>query len=134
MMFSYSLTVEKSVEELILDLEEKLKEVNFGILCKIELHKKLREKGFSSEKEYTVLEVCNPKEASEILSIDSMISCFLPCKILITHDSKITNLSLVLPTALISLMDNERLSEQLISKANEVETNLISTIKKVAKN
>ncbi|WP_339061802.1 DUF302 domain-containing protein [Tepidibacillus marianensis] len=123
-MFHYTVTTEKSKKEITNALEAGLKEIQFGLLFQFDLHKKLEEKGFTPKRKYTILEVCNPNEASGVLAIDPMASNFLPCKIVISEDDNETKISLTRPTALMGLMENE----QLVSQAKEIEEKIISII------
>jgi len=126
-MFHYTVATEKNIEELVQNLEEGLKKIQFGLLFRLDLHKKLEEKGFIPKRKYTILEVCNPSEASGVLAMDPMTSNFLPCKIVITEENNGKNISLTRPTALIGLMNNE----ELLNKANEIEDKLISVIDEI---
>ncbi|KXG42936.1 DUF302 domain-containing protein [Tepidibacillus infernus] len=123
-MVHYTVTTRKDMDQLLIDIEAALKEIQFGILWKFDLHEKLEEKGFSSEKEHTVLEVCNPKEASEVLAIAPLSSYFLPCKIVISRDEKETQIGFIRPSVLIGIMENE----ELIKKGKEIEEKLTLAI------
>ncbi|GED34100.1 hypothetical protein BCE02nite_52410 [Brevibacillus centrosporus] len=80
MDFHYTVTTDKSIDEVITLLEKNLKEHNFGILWQFDLTAKLLKKGIESYKmPYRVLEVCNPFEAARVLSRNELVGYFLPC-------------------------------------------------------
>ena len=61
-MFDFTVETKKSMAEAIHDLEINLKEEQFGVLWMFDLKEKLQEKGLEFEKEFKVLEVCNPQK------------------------------------------------------------------------
>lgn len=126
-MFEYTVSTKKSVDKIIEDLSLALKDVQFGILWKFDLHKKLEDKGFITKNKYTILEVCNPDEASGILTENPLVSYFLPCKIVITVDKQETRVGFTRPTALMGLIGDENILE----KAKEVEDTLIRVMEQI---
>lgn len=125
--FHVTMTTSKEVEQVIADLETSLKEIQFGVLWKFDIHKKLEEKKIPFNKKITILEVCNPEEAHGILDIEPMASYFLPCKIVISVDnSTTTKIGLVRPSLLIGLMEDEELNKV----AEIIEGKLISAMEK----
>ncbi|OEF99332.1 hypothetical protein BHF71_01710 [Vulcanibacillus modesticaldus] len=126
MEYHYTVSTRKSAEQVIKDLEENLKEIKFGVLWNFEIHKKLQEKGIVFDKKITVLEVCNPFEASKILEIEPMVSYFLPCKIVVNEEDAGTKVGMVKPTLMIKMIGNEELTEI----AKEIEDKLVSAINK----
>lgn len=125
-MFDFTLTTNKNVEDTIQRLEESLKEEKFGILWLFDIKEKLQEKGLEYSKEFKVLEVCNPVEAQRVLNENEMAGYFLPCKIVVYDDNGQTKIGMPRPTALISLLNDERMKQF----ANDIEERLISCIEK----
>ncbi len=82
-MFHYTAETTASVQNAIAALETSLKEEQFGVLWRFNLREKLKEKGFDFEREYVVLEVCNPAEANRVISENVLAGYFLPCKIVV---------------------------------------------------
>ena len=85
-MFHYTVETNKSIEEAIQSLEENLKEEKFGVQWKFNIKETLSQKGYELENPFVVLEVCNPKEAQSVLSINQLIGYFLPCKMVVYKD------------------------------------------------
>ncbi|MBM7703578.1 DUF302 domain-containing protein [Metabacillus iocasae] len=127
-MFHYTKDVSMSVEETIPKLEEALKSEQFGVLWQFNIKDKLQEKGFEFEKEFVVLEVCNPEEAKRVLEEESLVSYFLPCKMVVYKEGDQTKVGMPKPTALMNMLENDKL-EQL---GADIEKRLIHCIDKLA--
>lgn len=125
-MFHYTVETAKSPEQAILALEANLKEEKFGVLWQLNMKEKLKEKGVELDRDYHILEVCNPVEAKRVLTENLLVGYFLPCKIAVYSDEGITKIGLPKPSALIGFVENEVLA----GIAQEVETRLISAIDK----
>ena len=125
-MFHYTVVTEKPISQILNDLEENLSKEKFGVLWSFNIKDKLNEKGLTYNQDYYVLEVCNPFEAKEVLSITSQVGYFLPCKIVVYEEDGITKVGMVKPTALISILGDTNLD----SKATEIEQRLKACINK----
>lgn len=126
MDFHYTVTTNKSIDEVIAALEENLKKNKFGVLWHLDLTAKLMEKGVTSYPlPYHILEVCNPAEAAGVLNRSPLAGYFLPCKMTVygTKDQG-TKIGLTRPTALIGLLNDSGLSDV----ATRVEATLIDVI------
>jgi len=125
-MFDYTVVTDKNMENAIQSIEESLKEEKFGVLWKFDIKEKLQEKGLDFQKEFKVLEVCNPQEAFRVLNENEMAGYFLPCKIVVYEDSGKTKIGMPKPSALISLLNDEKMKQF----ARDIENRLISCIDK----
>lgn len=125
-MFDYTVETNKNMEETLQSLEETLKEDKFGVLWHFDIKETLESKGFEFDQPYHVLEVCNPKEAQEVLTRNQMVGYFLPCKIVVYRDGDKTKVGMPRPTALIQMVNDESIKEF----AGSVENRLISCIDK----
>lgn len=127
-MFHYTVETEQSMDEAIQSLEKSLKKEQFGVLWQFDIEETLKNKGFDFEQPYKVLEVCNPKEARNLLTQNPLVGYFLPCKIVVYQDEKTNkvNIGLPKPTALIGMVDDE----SVMSVAKDVEDRLIQCIDK----
>ncbi|KMY52560.1 hypothetical protein AC623_20480 [Bacillus sp. FJAT-27231] len=123
-MFHYTKEVSISVEEAITKLEESLKSEKFGVLWQFDIKDKLQEKGLEFDKRFMVLEVCNPHEAKRVLEEESLAGYFLPCKIVVYEESGQTKIGMPKPTALITMLENQKLKEV----AADIEKRLIGCI------
>ena len=125
-MFDYTVVTDKNMENAIQSIEESLKEEKFSVLWKFDIKEKLQEKGLDFQKEFKVLEVCNPQEAFRVLNENEMAGYFLPCKIVVYEDSGKTKIGMPKPSALISLLNDEKMKQF----ARDIENRLISCIDK----
>ncbi|WP_164670352.1 DUF302 domain-containing protein [Virgibacillus doumboii] len=128
-MFHYTVETKKSMEEIISALEESLKEEQFGVLWQFNIKETLKNKGFEFEQPYQVLEVCNPKEANNVLTENQLAGYFLPCKIVVYQDVETnkTKIGMPKPTALIEMVNDESLNRF----AADIENRLIACIDKI---
>jgi uncharacterized protein (DUF302 family) len=110
-MFHYTVETNKSVAEAISSLEENLMKEKFGVLWNFDVKGKLNEKGLEYDNEFTVLEVCNPKEAQRVLNEEILVGYFLPCKIVVYNVEGKTKIGMPKPSSLIEMVDNEKLKE-----------------------
>lgn len=111
-MFHYTVETTKPMNEAIQSLEENLKEESFGVLWQFNVEETLKNKGFELEHPFTVLEVCNPKEAQNILSANQLVGYFLPCKIVVYEDNQgKTKIGMPKPTTLIQMVEDDSILE-----------------------
>ncbi|WP_112180595.1 MULTISPECIES: DUF302 domain-containing protein [Paraliobacillus] len=125
-MFHYTVESNKTIQETVQALEVNLKEEKFGILWQFDIKETLNNKGIDFEQPYLVLEVCNPKEAANLLTKNQLVGYFLPCKIVLYQDTGKTKIGMPKPTALIDLVEEEA----LVALAKEIEDKLIRAIDK----
>ena len=125
-MFHYTVETSKTIEEAISSLEERLKEEKFGVLWQFDIKEKLQEKGLDFDRSYRVLEVCNPHEAQRVLTQNTMVGYFLPCKIVVYEDAGKTKIGMPKPTALIDMVNDEALKDL----AGDIEKRLMNCIDK----
>jgi uncharacterized protein (DUF302 family) len=123
-MFDYTVITDKIIDDAIHSLEESLKQEKFGVLWMFDIKEKLQEKGLEFSKEFKVLEVCNPVEAQRILNQNEMAGYFLPCKIVVYEHEGKTKIGMPKPTALISLLNDEKM--KLFAK--DIEDRLIHVL------
>jgi uncharacterized protein (DUF302 family) len=124
MMQEYSVTTKMTYEQAKTILEAKLSEVKFGVLCKLDLPEKFKEKGLSYERKFTIFEVCNPNEAVKVLTVDPKAAYFLPCKIVVHEKDGMAVVGMIRPTSMIIDMHNPDLD----GIAQQIEEKLISVM------
>lgn len=127
MDFHYTVETDKPINEAISAIENNLKENKFGVLWQLNLTETLQKKGVDSyTTPYRILEVCNPVEAGRVLSHNSLVGYFLPCKITIYEEEGKTKIGLPKPTAMIGLLNDSELE----NIAQEIEKVLIGVLEK----
>ena len=108
----------KSVEQALRDLEASISKHGFGLLHQYDFKQTLKDKGFDLPNECHVLEVCNPKQASEVLKLDMAINLGLPCRISVYQQGGKTLIGMIPPSTLLGLISS---SAQLLELAEGVE-------------
>nr|WP_150960202.1 DUF302 domain-containing protein [Aneurinibacillus sp. XH2] len=127
-MFHHTAETTANVQNAIAALETSLKKEQFGVLWRFNLREKLKEKGFDFEREYVVLEVCNPAEANRVVSENALVGYFLPCKIVVYEADGKTKIGMPKPTAFMNMLEDAA----LMGIAADVEARLIGCINQAA--
>ena len=127
-MYHYTAETTVSVEQAVAALEAALREEQFGVLWRLNLHEKLMEKGIEFDGEYTILEVCNPAIAHKAVNHNRMAGYFMPCKIVVYEAGGKTKIGMPKPTVLMNLPGDDALKDL----AAGVEQRLIGCIDRVA--
>ena len=120
----YEKSTNKSLSEAISSLESNLKESGFGILWQLNFKDKLQEKGLEFKDDFVILEVCNPKQAKEVLEENIQIGYVLPCKMVVRREGDKTYIGMTSPEVLIGLFEGSDLKEV----AKKVEESLKNSI------
>lgn len=107
------------------DLELAVKENNFGVLHIHNLGATLRSKGINFQEECKVFEVCNPGQASEVLSVDMRLNMALPCRISVYTEEGKVKIGYIKPIEMLGALSND---SSLIQIANEVEKSMIKMV------
>ena len=118
----YKKQTSKSVDRAFEDVQAAVKAHGFGMLHYYDFRKTLADKGFDLPNECLVLEVCNPRQAAEVLGMDMSLNMALPCRISIYEDHGKTWIGMVPPTALLSLIsDDARIAETALGVERSME-------------
>ncbi len=94
--FDYTVKTSKSFDEAVASVEAKSKEKGFGVLHIHDVKATLASKGFDRE-QLKIIEICNAKYASAVLSKDIKISLMLPCPISVYVEGGKTYISTLRP-------------------------------------
>ena len=121
-MISYGFVKELEIpfEEAVEKVTEELKKEGFGILTKIDLKGKFREKLDIEFKKYVILGACNPPLAHKSLLAEENIGLLLPCNVIVYEKGDNTAVGIIKPAAAMGMIENERLR----TIANDVEVKL----------
>ncbi|MGP4081880.1 DUF302 domain-containing protein [Pseudalkalibacillus sp. R45] len=125
-MFHYTVTTNQSIDEACETLEKQLKEEQFGVLWNFDLKNTLNNKGLEFDRDFRILEVCNPKEAQRVLNQNVMVGYFLPCKMVVYEDDGVTKIGMPKPTSLVTMVDDAQITEM----AEDIEKRLIACMDK----
>ena len=127
---AYTKQTSKTVQQTLETLTDALKQRSFGILATINVSKIIKEKTGNTIDDYLILDVCNPKDANNALTLHKEVGLALPCKIIIYKDKDKTTVSLFRPTESIKILGFSDLN----TLAQTVESNLIQAIDATALN
>jgi len=117
----YATSTTKSVERAAQDLESAIAANGFGLLHTYDFRQILAGKGFSLAGECRVFEVCNPRQASEVLAMDMALNMVLPCRVSIYEDKGRTMIGMVPPSDLLPLVSADA---AIAAAAQDVETTM----------
>jgi uncharacterized protein (DUF302 family) len=115
----------KDVETAARDLEQAAARNKFGVLHIHDLKQKMKEKGVEFPNACKILEVCNPQQASRVLSKNMAVSMALPCRISVYEEGGRTKIATMLPTAMLALFPE---SAELRPVAEDVERSILAMI------
>jgi uncharacterized protein (DUF302 family) len=110
------LPFDKAVEA----VTEELKKQGFGILTRIDVKEKFKEKLGIDFKNYVILGACSPSHAHKAILAEEDIGLMLPCNVLVYEKEGKTILSIIKPSTAMGMIDNEALRQI----AQEVEARL----------
>ncbi len=83
-------TTSLAFDEAVERLEGTLKEEGFGVLCRIDIQAKLKEKLGIAFPRYVILGACNPPLAAQALERDIQLGLLLPCNAVVyERDGKV---------------------------------------------
>jgi uncharacterized protein (DUF302 family) len=121
----YIAETEKSFDQASQDLETEVKNLGFGVLHIHNLGETLRSKGVEFDENCKVFEVCNPKQAAKVLSIDMRLNMALPCRISVYTERGTTKIGLIEPAKMLAGLSDD---PSLLEVAKEVEEKTIQMI------
>lgn len=129
MDFIYEVKTSKSFNEAIDSIKESLIKNEFGVLWEMNVKDKLKEKGVDFNKNFQILEVCNPQKAKNVLEENIQVGYFLPCKIAVCEIDGEVMIGMPKPTSLLGMMEETKLKDV----AEEVEDALRKAMDEAAK-
>ena len=112
-MITYGFTKELrlSLDEAINVTTAQLKQEGFGVLTRIDIHDKIKEKLGLDFKKYIILGACNPPYAHKALLAEENIGLLLPCNVILYEKDDKTVLSVIKPTVAMNVIENPTLKE-----------------------
>lgn len=117
----YVIETNKTPEDAVEDLRAAVTAHGFGVLHAYDLRETLTAKGFPLPHACQILEVCNPQQASKVLTEDMGLNIALPCRISVYEEDGKTKIATALPTKLLAALSD---SPALAAVAEDVETKM----------
>jgi uncharacterized protein (DUF302 family) len=118
----YTVDSSKSVEQLLEDTRLAVQDNGFGVLNIQDLQQTLKNKGFDLDNPCYVLDVCNPRQAVNVLNEDMGMNVALPCRLSVYRENGQSKLAMIKPTALLASLSD---SPSLAKVAGEVEETML---------
>jgi uncharacterized protein (DUF302 family) len=112
MEYYFSTTLKGSFDEAVSKVTEALDSEGFGVITRIVMHDKLKEKLGVDFKKYVILGACNPPLAYKALLAEDKIGTMLPCNVLVIdqgHNN--VEVAAVNPAASMSAVGNPSLGD-----------------------
>ena len=121
-MLKYGFTKELNISfhKAIDKVTNELEKEGFGILTRIDVRNKFKEKLGIEFKRYEILGACDPKSAYEAIIAEENIGLMLPCNVIVYEKDGKTGISIIKPTMAMGMIDNNDLK----SVAERVESKL----------
>lgn len=112
-MINYGFTKELKIpfEDVIEMVSTRLADEGFGILTKIDVKDKLKEKLGIDFMKYVILGACNPANAHSAILAEPDIGLMLPCNVIVYEKNNKTVISAIRPTAAMQMINNKALQE-----------------------
>jgi len=128
MDYFFTKKVELSFDNSILKITEELAKEGFGLLTRIDLDKKFKEKLNIDFRKYAILGFCNPSFAYKAIQVDDKIGIMLPCNVILQElDENISEISVVNPISVMQPVNNPSLdsfgievTEKLLKALNKL--------------
>ena len=120
MEYGFVKHIDLPFDKVLTKVEEQLKNEGFGILTKIDVKKKLKEKLDIEFSSYVILGACNPRMAHQAISVEWDIGLLLPCNVIVYEKGQKVGVGIIKPTQVMKDIQNDELKRI----ATEVELKL----------
>jgi uncharacterized protein (DUF302 family) len=125
--YGFKKEIDLSFDRAVEVVTEELKKRDFGILTKIDVKEKFKEKLGIDFPNYVILGACNPPLAHKAIQAEEDIGLMLPCNVVIYEKEGKTILDIIKPSAAMGMVENEELRRI----ATEVEAALVQVFDSV---
>lgn len=109
--YGYVKDMKVSFDQAVETVVTRLGEEGFGILSRINVHEKFREKLGISFSRYVILGACNPPNAHKAISSEVNIGLMLPCNVIVYESGGSTKLGVIRPSVMMSMIENKELQQ-----------------------
>lgn len=118
--YGFIKTVDLIFEEAMERVSEELKKLGFGILSKIDVKEKFKEKLGIDYKKYIILGACNPLFAHRALETEENIGLMLPCNVIVYEKEGKVVIGVIKPTAAMGIIGNDKLQDIAVDVENKL--------------
>jgi uncharacterized protein (DUF302 family) len=125
MSYYISKTINADFDKAINDVTEKLKDVGFGVLSRIDINEKFKEKLDVDFRKYTILGACNPSFAYKALQLETKLGVLLPCNVIVQEaGAGKVEVSAVDPLVAMETTNNK----ELLAMASDVHKSMVKML------
>jgi uncharacterized protein (DUF302 family) len=120
--------VDLPFEDAVARMEAGLKNEGFGILCKIDIQAKLKEKLGVEFPRYVILGACNPPLAYQALQEEINLGLLLPCNAVVYERNGQVHVGVVDAEKMLSVVGNpamEQMARDVNKKLRSVVNNIV---------
>lgn len=107
--YGYGCSVAMPFHQAIERITETLKEEGFGVLSRIDVHEKMKEKLGVDFPNYVILGACNPPIAYESLQAEPNLGLLLPCNVVVYENEGRTFVAAIDAKKMLSIVGNPAL-------------------------
>ncbi len=112
MNYAFTTKSDRTFDDTITYVTERLKEQGFGVLTEIDVKETLKKKLDVDFKKYRILGACNPEFAHQALQAEDKIGVMLPCNVIVEeNEDGSVEVSAVDPIASMQAVENEKLAD-----------------------
>jgi len=126
--YGYVVTVALPFEDAVARMEAGLKNEGFGVLCKIDIQAKLKEKLGVEFPRYVILGACNPPLAYQALQEEINLGLLLPCNAVVYEHNGQVHVGVVDAEKMLSVVGNpgmEQMARDVNRKLRSVVNNIV---------
>ena len=126
--YGYVATVNLPFEDAVARMEAGLKNEGFGVLCKIDIQAKLKEKLGVEFPRYVILGACNPPLAYQALQEEINLGLLLPCNAIVYERNGQVYVGVVDAEKMLSVVGNpgmEPMARDVNRKLRSVVNNIV---------
>ena len=110
--YGFKKTISRPINEAETIIRTTLEKHGFGVLTRIDLQEKLKQKIGVDFKKYIILGACNPPNAYAALQAEEDIGLMLPCNVILyEEEEQTTTVAVIKPSAAMGMIENKALEE-----------------------
>jgi uncharacterized protein (DUF302 family) len=122
--YGFSKEIDTPFQQAVEEVTRRLSDEGFGVLTKIDVREKFKEKLGIDFRNYVILGACNPASAHRAILAEEDVGLLLPCNVIVYERDGRTVVSVIRPTVAMQMVENPGLK----TIAEEVEAKLESVI------
>ena len=103
----YTVNSGKPFGQAVADLDAAVRRHQFGVLHVHDIGQTLRSRSQPFAGECKVFEVCNPRQAANVLASDVRLNMALPCRISVYTEGGKTRIGMIKPERMLGLLSND---------------------------